>query len=94
MSISPEAIAAAEQLVADLKGHSGSVRDQASVVRQLERLRCLVQTGPDALMFQSYPVRTDEEKDELSTAIRKSFVLMRTVSNFAGHEYFAGLWRL
>ncbi len=59
MNDSPDlsgAIAAAEQIVIDLKSHAGSALDQAKVVRQLDRLRCLVHKGPDALMFQAYPV--------------------------------------
>ncbi|CEJ81074.1 hypothetical protein VHEMI01224 [[Torrubiella] hemipterigena] len=50
-----DAIAAAEQLLLDLKNHTGSPADQAKAVRQLDKLRCLVHTGFDALMFQAYP---------------------------------------
>jgi hypothetical protein len=49
-------IAEAEQLVLNLKDHSGSPTDQSKAVRQLEKLRCLLHTGPDALMYQAYPV--------------------------------------
>ncbi|CAJ2508716.1 Uu.00g137420.m01.CDS01 [Anthostomella pinea] len=56
-SLIPDAsvIAEAEQLVLSLKGHAGSAADQAKAVRQLDRLRCLLHKGPDALMSQSYP---------------------------------------
>jgi hypothetical protein len=52
----PSVIAEAEQLVLSLKSHVGSPADQAKTVRQLDKLRCLIHKGPDALMFQSYPV--------------------------------------
>lgn len=51
-----DAIVAAEQIILDMKSHTGSALDQAKVVRQLDKLRCLVHKGPDALIFQSYPV--------------------------------------
>ncbi|KXX75979.1 Demethylsterigmatocystin 6-O-methyltransferase [Madurella mycetomatis] len=56
-SNSPDAalIAEAEQLVLDLKTHSGSPTDQTKAVRRLDKLRCLLHKGPDALMFQAYP---------------------------------------
>ena len=56
LSPSTAAIAEAEQLVLDLKGHTGSQADQVKAVRQLDKLRCLLHKGPDALMFQAYPV--------------------------------------
>lgn len=49
-------IAEAEQLVLDLKDHSGSLADQSKTVRQCDKLRCLLHQGQDALMFQAYPV--------------------------------------
>ncbi|KAL9037588.1 MAG: hypothetical protein Q9180_003637 [Flavoplaca navasiana] len=52
---SPSVIADAEQLVLSLKSHSGSPADQAKTVRQIDKLRCLLHTGQDALMFQAYP---------------------------------------
>jgi hypothetical protein len=52
-------IAEAEQLVADLKSHTGSPVDQIKAVRQLDKLRCLVHNGFDALLFQAQPVRYD-----------------------------------
>ncbi|KAJ8124216.1 hypothetical protein ONZ43_g9 [Nemania bipapillata] len=45
----------AEELVFRLKSHAGSHADQIGVVRQLDKIRCLLHQGPDALMFQSYP---------------------------------------
>ena len=52
----PSVIAEAMQLVSSLESHTGSPADQVKVVRQLDKLRCLLYTGPDALMFQAYPV--------------------------------------
>lgn len=49
-------VAEAERLVSILKSHTGSPADQAKAVRQLEKLRCLLHTGSDALMFQALPV--------------------------------------
>jgi hypothetical protein len=54
---SKTAIAEAERLVFSLKTHSGSPSDQAEVVRQLEKVRCHVHQGPDAMMFHAFPVR-------------------------------------
>lgn len=53
---SPSVIAEAEHLVLSLKSHSGSAADQAKTVRQIDKLRCLLHTGQDALMFHAYPV--------------------------------------
>ncbi|KAK0728822.1 O-methyltransferase [Lasiosphaeria miniovina] len=49
------AIAEAEQLVLDLKRHTGSAAARATVVRRLDTLRCLVHGGLDALLFQARP---------------------------------------
>lgn len=49
-------LAEAEQLVQLLKSHTGSPADQSKAVRQLDKLRCLLHKGPDALMFHAYPV--------------------------------------
>ncbi|KAI0111116.1 O-methyltransferase [Nemania sp. FL0031] len=56
-SLAPDAavISEAEELVLKLKSHTGSHADQIGAVRQLDKLRCLLHRGPDALMFQSYP---------------------------------------
>ncbi|KAI0172761.1 O-methyltransferase [Hypoxylon sp. FL1284] len=45
----------AERLVLSLKNHAGSPADQTKVVRQLDKLRCLLHQGQDALMFQTHP---------------------------------------
>ncbi|KAI1824146.1 O-methyltransferase [Xylaria intraflava] len=57
MSAVPDAavIREAEELVLKLKSHGGSHADQIGAVRQLDKVRCLLHQGPDALMFQSYP---------------------------------------
>ncbi|RYP17995.1 hypothetical protein DL765_004214 [Monosporascus sp. GIB2] len=56
-SLVPDAavITEAEQLVSSLKAHRGSAADQAAAVRQLDKLRCLLHSGPDALQFQALP---------------------------------------
>lgn len=57
-SLIPDAaiIAEAERLVLTLKTHAGSLADQTRAVRQLDKLRCLLHSGPDALMFHAQPV--------------------------------------
>ncbi|RYP42280.1 hypothetical protein DL767_000444 [Monosporascus sp. MG133] len=52
---SPSVIAEAEELLLSLKSHAGSRADQAKAVRQLDKLRCLLHQGPDALMFHAHP---------------------------------------
>ncbi|KAF3766640.1 O-methyltransferase [Cryphonectria parasitica EP155] len=51
----PAVVAEAERLVSILRSHSGSPADQAKAVRQLDKLRCVLHTGSDALMFQALP---------------------------------------
>lgn len=53
----PSVIAEAEQLVLDLKNHTGLPADQAKTLRQVNKLRCHLEKGPDALMYHSFPVR-------------------------------------
>nr|BAZ95833.1 o-methyltransferase cpaK [Curvularia pallescens] len=53
----PTAIAEAEALLQSLKNHSGGPEDQAKAVRQLEKLRCAIHTGFDALLFQAQPLQ-------------------------------------
>ncbi|MCJ1439482.1 hypothetical protein MMC27_008876 [Xylographa pallens] len=48
-------IAEAEQLVVALKAFSGSPTDQAKLVQQFDKLRCLVNTPLDALLFHARP---------------------------------------
>ena len=51
------AIAEAEQLVLDLKSHTGSPAAQAKIVQRVDKLRCLIHTGLDTLLFHARPVR-------------------------------------
>jgi hypothetical protein len=55
--INPTVIAEAEQLLLGLKNHNGGPAYQAKVVRQLEKIRCLVHNGFDSLLFHAQPVR-------------------------------------
>lgn len=52
----PSIVAEAEQLLLDLKNHTGSPADQAKALRQVNKLRCHLENGPDALMSHSFPV--------------------------------------
>lgn len=58
-------VAEAELLVSTLKSHTGSPADQTKAVRQLDRLRCLLHTGTDALIFQTLPVCCRDEQFSL-----------------------------
>lgn len=53
----PSVIAEAEQLVLDLKNHTGLPVDQAKTLRQVNKLRCHLEKNSDALMYHSFPVR-------------------------------------
>ncbi|KAK3988693.1 O-methyltransferase [Cladorrhinum sp. PSN332] len=55
MAANPFAIAEAEQLVLALKSHTGSPADQANLVQRLDKLRCLVHSPLDAMLFQARP---------------------------------------
>jgi hypothetical protein len=61
-AIDPSIISEAETLLHNLKTHNGGPADQAKAVRQLEKLRCRLQTGSDALLFHSQPVRSVVEE--------------------------------
>lgn len=50
------ALAEAEQLVADLKAQRDSPAQQATVLQRVDKLRCLLQTGLDSLLFHARPV--------------------------------------
>lgn len=52
----PSTIADAEQLVLDLKNDTGSAASHARTMRQMNKLRCRLEQGPDALMHHSFPV--------------------------------------
>ncbi|KAI0469851.1 hypothetical protein GGR56DRAFT_679072 [Xylariaceae sp. FL0804] len=45
----------AEQLVSDLKSHSGSPLDQTKLLQRVDSLRCRLQQGPEAMMFHAFP---------------------------------------
>lgn len=57
LTADPSVVAEAEQLLFDIKDHTGSPADQAKTLRQVNKLRCHLENGPDALMSHSFPVR-------------------------------------
>ncbi|EDU47091.1 O-methyltransferase [Pyrenophora tritici-repentis] len=53
--VNPRVIAEAEKLLLSLKTHNGGAKDQAKALRHLEKLRCMIHTGFDALLFHAQP---------------------------------------
>ena len=79
----PSVVAEAEQLLLDLKNHTGSPADQANTLRQVNKLRCHLENGPDALMCHSFPVRIARVYER---STRKAYFRCWTVPSPPGFE--------
>jgi hypothetical protein len=90
----PSVIVAAEELILSLKGHTGSAADQAKAVRQLDKLRCLLHQGPDALMFQAYPVCPSSTLTQVSKSWQNLSLILASVPNPPRFEHPVGLGRI